>query len=37
VNDIEAVNIDCARPLVMAPEAMAAKRDHVQLTSGKKG
>jgi len=37
INDIEAVNIDCVRPLVMSAEAMAAKRDHVQLTSGKKG
>jgi len=35
-NDIEAVNVDTVRPLRMAPEAFAAKRDHVQLTSGKK-
>ena len=32
MNDIEAVNIDSVRPLSVAPEAMAAKRDHVQLT-----
>jgi len=31
-NDIQAVNVDCVRPLSVAPEAMAAKRDHVQLT-----
>ena len=30
-NDIQAVNIDSVRPLTVAPEAMAAKRDHVQL------
>jgi homogentisate 1,2-dioxygenase len=31
VNDIQAVNIDAVRPLEIAPEASAAKRDHVQL------
>ena len=31
-NDIQAVNVDCVRPLQVSPEAMAAKRDHVQLT-----
>lgn len=35
-NDIEAVNVDTVRPLRMAKEAFAAKRDHVQLTTGKK-
>ena len=30
-NDIQAVNIDSVQPFTVAPEAMAAKRDHVQL------
>jgi homogentisate 1,2-dioxygenase len=35
LNDIQAVNIDCVRPLTMSVEAMKAKRDHVQLISRK--
>ena len=34
-NDIQAVNIDCVRPLQVSPEALAAKRDHVQLIARK--
>jgi len=37
MNDIEAVNIDCVRPLRMSDAARAAKRDQVQLTTRKKG
>jgi homogentisate 1,2-dioxygenase len=37
VNDIQAVNIDAVRPLEIAPEASAAKRDHVQLIVRKDG
>jgi homogentisate 1,2-dioxygenase len=36
MNDIEAVNVDALRPLRMAPEAFAAKRDHAQLTTGRR-
>lgn len=34
-NDIQAVNIDCVRPLTMSDEALRAKRDHVQLITRK--
>jgi len=35
-NDIEAVNVDATRPLAMSEAARAAKRDHVQLTTGRR-
>jgi len=31
-NDIQAVNVDCRRPLLMSEPARRAKRDHVQLS-----
>ena len=34
-DDLEAVNVDCLRPLVMTPEGRRALRRESQLTSGK--